>query len=255
MKVFDKAKSAWRAFVSGLSPWMHLLLFVGILSVTTLLKWLAVKIGWIVPELAAWELAALFHVFLVAQGLMQFRGFEFATKPFNSFVRKSVLNVIAFLIIPLKLLAILFETQLHEADGSLVPAVRLPPKAEGFVHLIHYIGPYVVMLPLFFFFFVNFCVRRHVVKQASGLGIVGTNQERYLASLMKFVDAPVVLPFVIMVAYLKFADRIFESQTEDSVIGIIGCCLLVVSNLLTGVFDEHWSDVTKNRREHTSGLA
>lgn len=253
MKLSDQTKVRWQGFVERLSPWKPLGCFLLILSVTTLVKYWAAKVDWIAPPLAAWELAALVHVFLVAQKLMQFRGFEFATKKFNSRAQRLIINVIIGFII-LKLIAVFFETQTHEAD-KLVPALRLPEKAAGFNHVVHFIAPYIVMMPLFFFFVVNCCVRRHVIKQARALGIDDTNQERYLAGLMKFVDAPVVLPFVVMVVYLKLVDRMFGTQVEDLVIGIIGCCLLIVSNLLTGVFDEHWSDVTKNRREHSSGLA
>jgi hypothetical protein len=253
MKLWQNMKTLWQRFTRRLSPWMHLVVFMLILSVTTLLKYWAAMVDWIAPPLAAWELAALVHVFLVAQKLMQFRGFEFATKKFNSRVQRWVINVIIGFIF-LKLIAIFFETQTHEA-GIEVPALRLPEKAVVFNHAVHFIAPYIVMLPLFFFFAINCFARQHVIKQARALAINDTSQERYLAGLMKFVDAPVVLPFVVMVVYLKFVDRMFEKQTEDLVIGIIGCCLLIVSNLLTGVFDEHWSDVTKNRREHGSGLA
>lgn len=233
---------------------MHLVVFVLILCSTILLECLASMIDWIAPPLAAWELAALVHVFLVAQNMMQFRGFEFATKEFNSRVTRWVLNVIGLFII-LKLFAILFETRVRLDGEKIEQLLTLPATAKGFNHAVHFIAPYILMMPLFFFFAVNCFARWHVIKQARALGVPDTDQERYLAGLMKFVDAPVVLPFSVMFIYLKFVDRIFEPQTEALVFGIIGCCLLIVSNLLTGVFDEHWSDVAKNRREHSSGLA
>jgi hypothetical protein len=232
---------------------MHLIVFVGILMATTVLKFLMFKMEWIVPPLTAWELAALFHVFLVAQKLMQFGGFEFATKKFNLWAKRWVLNVIGVFII-LKLIAIFFETQVIHEGGKADPLLMLPEKAKGFNAAVHFIAPYILMMPLFFFFAVNYFARRHVIKQARSLGEADTNQERYLAGLMKFVDAPVVLPFIVMFIYLKYMDRIVEPQTAGLIFGVIGCCLLIVSNLLTGVFDEHWLDITRHQRQHSSGL-
>ena len=247
MKRAHDKQSVWKAFINGLHPWMHLVQFVIILSIAWLFKHgLVTVLHWKVPALAAWELAALVHVFLVAQKLMEFQGFQFASKSFNSRVKRYLLNALG-LLIPMKLLIVVFE-MLELADYSL------PKEALGVVHAMHFIAPYVVMLPLFLFFVVNFVAWLHVGKQARELDIDETDQQRYLGALMKFVDAPVVLPFVVMVIYLKFMDRMVEKQSEDLVIGIIGCCLLIVSNLLTGVFHEHWADVTKNRREHSSGL-
>ena len=230
-----------------LSPWKHLVIFLGILAVTVIIKHGAAKFDVLAPQLAAWEIAALFHVLLVAQKLMQFRGFEFATKKFNSGVQRFVVNVIILFIL-LKLIAVIFETQIIQ-NGKLIVLIDLPDRAVMFENIIHFIAPYIIMMPLFFFFVVNLFAWRHVVKQARALGIYNTNQERYLAGLIKFVDAPVILPFIVMTLFVNAADWTFDDQTKNLVIGIIGCCLLVVSNLLTGVFDEHWSEVTANRRE------
>lgn len=248
-------KALWRRFSRRLSPWRHLVTFVLILCLTAVLKYfLTSKTDWIAPQLAAWESAALIHVFFVARKLMQFRGFEFATKKFNLGAKRCVLYVI-FAFIILKLIAIAFETQIKRGEDDIAPLATLHEQVSGFKHTIHSIAPYILMMPLFFFFAVNCFARRHVIRQARALGIPDTDQERYLAGLMKFVDAPVVLPFVVMFVYLRFVDRMFEPKIEDLVFGIIGCSLLIVSNLLTGVFDEHWLDVTQNRREHSSGLA
>ena len=65
MKVWDKTKALCRELLERVSPWKHLGYFLLILSVTTLLKYGAAEMDWIAPRLAAWELAALVHVFLV----------------------------------------------------------------------------------------------------------------------------------------------------------------------------------------------
>lgn len=232
---------------------MHLATFLLILCVTSSLKFLASSIDLIAPPLAAWELAALAHVYLVALKMMQFRGFEFATKRFNSCVKAIVLTGIGVLIV-LKLTTVIFETQVKLETGEITQLVALSVKAKGFSGAIHGIAPYIILMPLGFFLVVNFFAWRHVTKQARTLGLHDTNQERYLAGLMKFVDAPVILPFVVLFVYLKL-DRIVDEHNEAMVLSVIGCCLLIVSNLLTGVFDEHWSNVTRNQYEHSSGLA
>lgn len=237
-----------------LTAWMHLIYFVMILACTTLLKIWMSNIDWIIPSLADWELAALVHVLFVAQRLIKFRGFEFASKRVNLGMKMLVLYAIIFFII-LKLIAISFETQAKVEGGGVVPLLTLPSKAAGFTLAVHAVAPYILVLPLIFFFAVNFLARWHVIRQARKLGINDTVQERYLAGLMKFVDAPVVFPFAVMLVYLKFVNQMFEPRTEDLVISIIGCCLLIVSNLLTGVFDEHWSDMTRIRRVSSSGEA
>jgi hypothetical protein len=242
-----------RNLIRLLSPWKHLMQFVVILSVTTSLKYLASSFDWIAPPLAAWELAALIHVYLVALKMMQFSGFEFATKKFNSRVKAIVLTGIG-LLIALKFMCIVVETHFKLKSGELTELFNPSDKAKGLVDAVHAIAPYIILIPLGFFLVMNFCAWLHVTKQAGALGLHDTNQERYLAGLMKFVDAPVIFPFAILFFYLKL-DRIVDPTNEGMVFGIIGCCLLIVSNLLTGVFDEHWSDVTKNRREHSSGLA
>lgn len=217
-------------------------------------KLVTFTVHWIVPPLAAWELAALVHVYLVALKLMQFRGFEFATKKFNSRAKTSVFNMLIIFII-VKLIAITLQTKVGLEGEKVVQLVTLAGSGVQIERAFIFIAPYILMMPLFFFFAVNWCAQRHVVRQARALGIEQTGQEKYLVGLMKFVDAPVVLPFLIMFLYLKFVDPMFGQQTDESVFGIIGCCLLIVSNLLTGVFDEHWSDLMKSRGEYIPGLA
>jgi len=224
-----------------------------ILCVTIFFNHFLSKINWITPPLAAWELAALMHVFLVAQKMMQFRGFEYASRKFNVGIKKLVLNTIGFFVL-LKLITVFFEMKVKLDGNNVVQLLTIPKKAEAFNQFIHFIAPYILIMPLLFFFMVNYFARRHVIKQANKLGKIYTYQERYLSGLLKFVDLPVVLPFFVIFIYLKVVDRIFEPKIEDLVFGIIGCCLLIVSNLLTGVFDDHWSEVEKHRRIHSSGL-
>jgi hypothetical protein len=239
--------------IRQLLPWKHLLMFLVILCVTSSLKYLASRNGWIAPPLAAWELAALVHVLLVAMKMTNFGGFVFASKKFNSGIKILVL-IVTILLIVLKLAVIIAVTEVKQKNGLPTPIINSSEPIKVFSDAVHTISPYIILIPLVFFLFVNFFSWLHVTKQAGTLGFHDTIQEQYLVGLMKFVDAPVVLPFAILFVYLKL-DRIVPPNNEGMVFGIIGCCLLIVSNLLTGVFDEHWSDVTKNRREHSSGLA
>ena len=242
-----------RNLIRQLLPWKNLGTFLLILIVTSVLKNLAFLKGWIAQPLAAWELAAMFHVWLVASKMMKFSGFVFAKKSFNSRFKSIVVNV-SFCLAVAKLIVVVALMQMVQQNGQKTQIINSVEELKGFSNTVHEVAPYIILMPLVFFLFANFCAWLHVTKQASLLGFHNTNQERYLVGLMKFVDAPVVLPFAILLTYFKF-DPIVDPSNKGMVFGIIGCCLLLVSNLLTGVFDEHWSDVTKNRREHSSGLA
>ncbi len=243
MSFFSYFKRVQNFLYSRCSAWTHLIVFIVILVIASYLKFLSSYVGWQVPPLAAWEIAALVHVFLVAQKLMQFSGFEYASRKFNARIKSCVLNVIGIFIL-IKLTVIFFETKVVNSQGELIPLLEIQEDGKAFYVLIHGIAPYIPMMPLIFFFFVNYIALRHVKSQANKLGIKNTKQERYLVGLIRFIDAPVVLPFFVMLFYLKYVDTIFESAiNENMAIGIIGCCLLIVSNLLTGVFDDHWSSI------------
>ncbi len=239
MRFLDKLARGLRAAKTWLLPLTHLLGFVLILLVLTAMKRWTIPDSWKVPPLAAWEFAALVHVFLVAQKMMDFRGFEYASKRFNSWIRRGVLNVIGLFIL-LKLATFFFETKTTDEKGILSPLVTLGSSAGGTVNqAIELVSPYILVMPLFFFFLVNVYARHHVIMRARQLRMLHTDQELYLTGLIKFVDLPVILPFSLMVGYLKL-DPVCGPDSEGLVVGIIGCCLLIVSNLLTGVFDEHW---------------
>ncbi len=253
------AAERWKAVMGAIAVSSHLTAFVLVLCAAVAVKWLLRQAGVIVPSLAAWEMAALIHVYLVAQKTMDFRGFEFATKKFNSRFRRWVVNGICVFIF-LKVATILVETHIPAAQtvkqGAIKPFVQVSHVAESqeeagsqevaevLVSVTEALAPYILVLPLFYFFGFNWYARRHVIKQAKEFGLSETNQELYLSGLIKFVDLPVILPFLVMFAYLKL-DRLFDAETEALVFGVIGCSLLIVSNLLTGVFDEHWAQIRK----------
>jgi hypothetical protein len=241
-------KRAWRAAAEFVAPGKHLMIFVVLLSLTTVLKSLVCHKGLVPPALAAWELAALLHVFLTAQKLMSFSGFSFASKRFNSVIKKVILNGSGGFVV-LKLGAIALETQ--DTNKGKERLLMLGASAKPLADTIHRIAPYILMLPLAFFFIINLVAFQNVRMNARSLSFPRTEQEEYLSGLIRFVDLPVLLPFVVMLVFLKWVDPVADKEASELIFGTVGCCLLIVSNLLAGVFDEHWSELRKERSEWT----
>ncbi len=248
-----------KVIMGAISSVSHLMIFVLVLGVAVAVKWVLERMGVRLPPLAAWEMAALIHVYLVAQKVMDFRGFEFASKKFNSRFRRWVVNGV-FVFMFLKLATIIVETHFPAPETvreigaepvshvSYVAESRKEADGHGLagvlVNVIEGLSPYILVLPLFYFLGFNWYALTHVTKQAREFGLSETDQELYLKGLIKFVDVPVTLPFVVMFVYLKW-EKFFDAKTEALVFGVIGCSLLIVSNLLTGVFDEHWAQIRK----------
>jgi hypothetical protein len=251
--LWNRIRSWFRKRKRVLSPWKHFLQFLAILIITYTIKYAISLKGWIMPPLAAWEFAALSHVYLVALRMMRFRGFEFATKGFNNRVRSTVLTVIGFLI-GWKFLSIVLETTLSHSGVPVVAATTASALEMALRDATHAMSAYIIPAPLFFFLIVNLVARWHVRRHARALGFEQTDQERYLVGLTRFVDAPVVFPFVVLFVYLRI-DPVIEVSSESTVFEVIGCCLLIVSNILAGVFDDHWAEVIKIRRKYSSEFA
>lgn len=223
--------------ISRLSPWSHFIGFLAILVAAIFLESVLRRFGWVAPPLAAWEIAALVHVFFVALSLVQFRGFQFATKRFNSLIPKLILFVVILAIV-LKLFVIILESKVVQGN-SYVPVTTF----DSPISLAHFISPYIMVVPLFFFFFINCLAWNHVRRHSNTLGMYSTDQERYLVGLIRFVDLPVILTFSVMVLYLKAVGEAGAPKYDENyIVGIIGCSLLVVSNIMTGIFDQSWSD-------------
>ncbi|MFG1690553.1 hypothetical protein ACGF5M_00110 [Gemmatimonadota bacterium] len=213
------------------------LLFVGL---ATLGKWIANLKGFAPPELSAWEIAALLHLVVVAFGTVDDEHLEFATPTFDCWIKRVVLGGCGVFLL-LKLLAVFLETKYQTPQDGLEPLVTLAPNLQWLSQVLDGLTPYIIVMPLFFFLFVNVMAVLHVSRQVKKLGQTPARQVTYLRNLILFVDLPVVVPFSVLWVYL-LVDPVFDATTYPLAMGLVGCCLLVVSNVAAGMYHEYWGE-------------
>lgn len=218
----------------------HILQFLLFIVLSTAGKSVADARGFVAPDLSAWEIAALLHLLVVAFGTLDNEKIGFVSPQFERRIKQVILGGCgAFLF--LKMAIVFLETKQRVEGGGLQPLVSLAPSVAGWAHALEALTPYVIVMPLFFFLLINVVLLWHVSRQATRLGFTDAYEVRHLRDLIYFVDLPVVVPFSVLWIYL-ILDPLLTPELYPLGMGLVGCCLLVVSNVAAGVFSDQRRD-------------